>query len=64
MGNPGHDRPDMDQETGEETRPREPERDPPGKPFRTPNKTKTHAAPDIGTDGLKPWPEQTEPNKR
>ena len=25
--------------------------DPPGKPFRTPNKTKTHPAPHHGTDG-------------
>ena len=26
-------------------------RDHPGKPFRTPNKTKTHPAPETGTDG-------------
>ncbi len=26
-------------------------RDHPGKPFRTPNKTKTHPAPERGTDG-------------
>jgi hypothetical protein len=26
-------------------------RDPPGKPFRTPNKTKTHPAPETATDG-------------
>ena len=25
--------------------------DHPGKPFRTPNKTKTHPAPDVATDG-------------
>ena len=25
--------------------------DPPGKPFRTPNKTKTHPAPERATDG-------------
>jgi hypothetical protein len=30
----------------------------PGRPFRTPNKTGTHAAPEVATDGLGPWPEQ------
>lgn len=32
--------------------------DPPGKPFRTPNKTKTHPAPERGTDG-EPKPRTT-----
>ncbi|HVY90720.1 MAG TPA: hypothetical protein VG942_17775 [Hyphomonadaceae bacterium] len=33
-------------------------KDPPGKPFRTPNKTKTHPAPQHGTDG-EPRPAKT-----
>jgi len=39
-------------------------KDPPGKPFRTPNKTKTHPAPDVGTDGHHSPPEpEKEPEK-
>jgi hypothetical protein len=36
--------------------------DHPNKPFRTPNKTKTHPAPDIGTDG-EPRPIQARPGQ-
>jgi hypothetical protein len=36
--------------------------DPPGKPFRTPNKTKTHPAPETGTDGDPPEKPKPEPN--
>lgn len=34
----------------------ETKRDHPRKPFRTPNKTKTHPAPDVATDGHHPPP--------
>jgi hypothetical protein len=52
-------------EAGEDdTGPSEPRRDHPGKPFRTPSKNKTHPAPEVGTDGFKPWPKQDEPNKK
>ena len=57
----------MSRETREKPGVEKPEedlpRDPPGKPFRTPNKTKTHPAPEVGTDGHR-WPEQSEPNKK
>jgi hypothetical protein len=61
MGSRADDRPETEEE---QDAPREPQRDHPGKPFRTPNKTKTHAAPEVATDGFKPWPEQDEPVKK
>jgi len=48
----------MDEEA---PKPPAPARDHPNKPFRTPNKTKTHPAPEIGTDGQRPSPSQKQP---
>lgn len=43
---------------GDQTDTQAERRDPPGKPFRTPNKTKTHPAPERATDG-EPKPRTT-----
>jgi hypothetical protein len=47
----------MDEEA---PRPPSPPRDHPNKPFRTPNKTKTHPAPEVGTDGRRPSQDKPE----
>lgn len=41
-----------------------PKVDPPGKPFRTPGKNKTHPAPEVATDGHRRRPARDEPDKR
>ena len=58
MSGTGDDRKDADRMESENAKPPAPARDHPNKPFRTPNKTKTHPAPEVGTDGQRPSPAQ------
>lgn len=57
------DREDAERMGSEAGKPPAPGRDHPNKPFRTPNKTKTHPAPDVATDGHKPSPESRDPGE-
>jgi hypothetical protein len=52
------DREDAERMDSESGKPPAPARDHPNKPFRTPNKTKTHPAPEVGTDGQPRSPAQ------
>ena len=51
------DREDAERMDAEAPKPPLPPRDHPNKPFRTPNKTKTHPAPEVGTDGHRQKPD-------
>jgi hypothetical protein len=55
---------DREEETDDETpKPAAPARDHPNKPFRTPGKTRTHPAPEVGTDGQRRSPAQQQEEK-
>ena len=54
MSGTADDRKDAERMESESGKPPAPARDHPNKPFRTPNKTKTHPAPQVGTDGERP----------
>ncbi len=56
------DREDAERMDAEAPKPPLPPRDHPNKPFRTPNKTKTHPAPEVGTDGHRQKPDEASKN--
>jgi hypothetical protein len=47
------DREEAERMDSQSAKPPGPGPDHPNKPFRTPTKTRTHPAPEVGTDGLK-----------